>query len=95
MTRHIPITQPELAAVMAISGLVLGLLYFAALKRSVGLLVGGRCRLWPLALTLGRIGAAGAVLFVAARFGAAPLLAAFIGFLAARAVALRAERRAR
>ena len=95
MTRHIPITQPELMALVAISGLVLGLLYFAALKRSVGLLVGGKGWLGPLALTLGRIGAAVAVLFVAARFGAAPLLAAFIGFLTARAVALRAERRAR
>ncbi len=71
-----------------------GLLYFAALKRCVALLVGGQGWLGPLALTLGRIGAAAGILFVAAKLGAAPLLAVFIGFLMARAVALRAERRA-
>ena len=39
----------------------------------------------PLALTLGRIAAAVAFLGFAAKFGAAPLLAAFLGFLLARA----------
>ncbi|HVY57767.1 MAG TPA: ATP synthase subunit I [Xanthobacteraceae bacterium] len=94
MTHTHLIAHPELAALMALAGLVFGLIYFAALKRSVSLLVGGSGFLGPLALTLGRIGAAAALLVVAAKLGAAPLLAAFAGYLMARGVALRAERRA-
>ena len=71
----------------------LGLAYFAALKRSVALFVGRKGWFGLLALTLGRIGAAAGFLFVAAKLGAAPLLAAFIGFLTTRVLALRAERR--
>jgi hypothetical protein len=93
MTHTRLIAHPELIVMMALAGLIFGLLYFAILKRSVTLFVGGKGSFGPLALTLGRIGAAVAFLFVAAKFGAAPLLAAFIGFLTARALALRAERR--
>jgi N-ATPase, AtpR subunit len=78
---------------MAVAGLAFGVVYFASLKRSVTLFVGGRGWLGPLALILGRIGAAVAFLFIAAKLGAAPLPVAFIGFLMARALALRAERR--
>lgn len=94
MTHTELIAHPELTAIMAVAGLMFGLAYFMALKRSVALFVGGKGWLGPLALTLGRIGAAGGFLFVAAKLGAAPLLAAFVGFLMARALALRAERRA-
>jgi N-ATPase, AtpR subunit len=84
----------ELTFILALAGFALGLAYFVALKRSVALFVGGKGWFRPLALTLGRVGAAAGFLFVAAKLGAAPLLAAFIGFLTARALALRAERRA-
>jgi hypothetical protein len=94
MTHNTLIAHPELIVMMALAGLIFGLLYFATLKRSVALFVGGKGWFGSLALTLGRIGAAAAFLFVAAKLGASPLLAAFIGFLMARAVALRAEKRA-
>ena len=94
MTYNSLLAHPELVVMTALAGLMFGLLYFALLKRSVTLFVGGRSWLGPLALTLGRIGAAIAFLSVAAKLGAAPLLAAFVGFLMARALALRAERRA-
>jgi hypothetical protein len=88
------ITHPELTLLMTLAGLIFGLAYFAALKRSVTLLVGGKGWLGPLALTLGRIAAAAGFLFVAAKLGAEPLLGGFVGFLIARTMALRAERRA-
>jgi hypothetical protein len=44
-------------------------------------------------MTLGRVTAAGFLFAIAAKLGAAPLLAAFLGFLVARAAALRAARR--
>ncbi len=78
---------------MALTGAAFGLVYFAALDRTVALLAAGRGWLGPAALTFARIGAATLVLALIARLGAAPLLAAFLGFLAARAVALRARRR--
>lgn len=86
--------DPALTALMLVAGFAFGFVYFAALKRSVALFVGSTSWLGPLALTLGRIGAAIAFLFIAAKLGAAPLLAAFIGFLLARALALRAGKRA-
>jgi hypothetical protein len=83
-----------LVVFVAFAGLLFGLLYFAALKRSVTMLAGGKGWLGPLTLTLGRIGAAAGFLLVAAKLGAEPLLAAFVGFLVARALTLRLERRA-
>ena len=94
MTHNAFVVDPEFTLFMAVAGLAFGFVYFASLKRSVSLLVSGKGWLGPLALTLGRIGAAVGFLFVAAKFGAAPLFAAFIGFLMARALALRAGRRA-
>lgn len=84
----------ELAAMMAFAGIAFGLVYFAALRRTIALFTAGRGWLGLLAGTLGRIGAAVVFLAVAAKLGAAPLLAAFLGFLLARGVALRARRRA-
>jgi hypothetical protein len=77
----------------ASAGAAFGLVYFAALDRTVVLLAAGRGWLGPAALTFGRIAAATLFLALIARLGAAPLLAAFLGFLAARAVALCAARR--
>ena len=93
MTHNVLINHPGLAVVMAIAGCLFGWQYFAMLKHSVMLFVGGKGRRSLLALTLGRMGAAATFLFIVAKLGAAPLLAAFTGFLLARALALRAERR--
>jgi hypothetical protein len=82
-----------LVAGMIISGFAFGLLYFATLKRAAALLASGGGWMGPFGLTLGRIGAAVIFLLFAARLGAAALLAAFLGFLLARMLALRAERR--
>jgi hypothetical protein len=75
------------------AGLFVGACYFAALRRTVGLYAAGRGRL-AAALTVGRF--AGAIIFfgLAARQGALPLLSSLLGFLLARALALRAARRA-
>ena len=91
MTHNSLIAHPELSATTAFAGLLFGLLYFATLKHSVAMFVGRKGWLGPLALTLGRFGAAAGFLFVAAKLGAAPLLAAFIGFLIARALTLHAQ----
>ena len=82
-----------LATAWALGGFLFGLGYFIALRRTVDVFVGGQRRLLPMVLTLSRVAAAILLLGVAARFGALPLLAAFAGFLLARALALRAVRR--
>jgi len=78
----------------AAGGLLLGATYFAVLRRTADLFAAGGSRSLPVALTLGRF--AGATLFFAAavRFGALPLLGAFLGFLISRGLALRGSRRA-
>jgi hypothetical protein len=80
------------ASAWAAAGFGLGVGYFAALRRSVELYRTGGTHLVPTGLTLGRI--AGAILFfgLAVRFGALSLLAALLGFLLARSLALRAVR---
>ncbi|MCZ4331153.1 ATP synthase subunit I [Castellaniella denitrificans] len=93
MTHHMLSAHLESTALMALAGLLFGLLYFAALKRSVALLVDGKGWFVPLALTLGRLGAAVVFLLIAAKLGAVPLLGGFAGFLMARALVLRAQRR--
>jgi hypothetical protein len=78
---------------MALAGLAFGLVYFATLRRTIALFSAGRGWLAPAALTVGRLAAMAALLALAARLGAAPLLAAFGGVLAARFIALRVTRR--
>jgi hypothetical protein len=87
---HIPLV---VGLTMAGVGLVCGLVYFSILRRTAVLLSSGQGRFTPLALTLGRLALATFVLASAARMGAVPLLAAFAGFLLARALALRSPRR--
>ncbi|HUK07427.1 MAG TPA: ATP synthase subunit I [Stellaceae bacterium] len=79
---------------MAVAGVAFGLIYFAVLRRTSVLLAAGGGWTAPLAFTAARI--CGAVIFLtlAAELGAASLLAAFIGFLVARAIAVRVVRRA-
>lgn len=81
-----------LALTMALAGFAFGIAYFAALRRTVTLFAAGRGWLGPLLLTLARIAAAAILLAIVAKLGATALLAALLGFLVARAVALRFAR---
>ena len=85
--------QTGLTIAAAAAGLLFGRLYFAALKRCVASLVGGDGWVRPLALSVGRIGAAAIFLLIVAHWGAASLLGGLGGFLVARTLALRAQRR--
>lgn len=82
-------SMPGLAVAMGLAGFGFGLFYFAAVQRTAVLLAARKSWLGPLALTLGRIAAAAIFLALAAKLGGASLLSAFLGFLLARAVALR------
>lgn len=85
-------TCPSIAGTVfaaALMGFVFGIAYFIALRRTVSLFVasGGW---WELsALTLGRLVAIAVFFMLLARLGAVPLLAAFLGFLLARAATVR------
>jgi len=79
---------------MAVAGLTLGLGYFALLRRTVRLYGSGHRHLAPVALTVVRLAGAAVFLALAARLGALSLLAAFLGFLVARTVAVRRSQRA-
>jgi len=81
------------ASLWAVAGFGFGLFYFAALRRTVEGYRGGRSHLLPIALTLGRIAAAVLFFGSSAAHGVVPLLTAFLGFLLARSLALRAARR--
>jgi len=88
-------TTIALAAAMGLGGLLLGLAYFACLRRSVALLASDAGWARPVLLTLARLAAAAAAFAFAARWGGAvPLLAGFAGFLIARSVTLRQARSA-
>lgn len=82
------------ALTAALAGLAIGFLYFQVLRRTVDAFVGGRGWLLPAGLTLARIAAMAAILIGAAWLGPLPLLASFVGFLIARAIALRYVREA-
>ena len=86
-------TGVSLASAAALVGLVVGLVYFAALRRAVELYTKGRSGFTAIALTLGRIAVAIAFFGLAARLGALLLLSSFLGFLLARVLALRVARR--
>lgn len=81
-----------LAFAMAGSGFAFGLAYFVALRRTATVFAAGDGWIRPLALTLGRIMAAALFFTFAVQLGATSLLAAFAGFLMARATALRVVR---
>jgi hypothetical protein len=80
------------AAAALLAGFAFGLAYFIMLRRTVDLFATGRSRLMPAVLTVGRLGAAILFLAIATKSGALPLLGGFMGFLLARAAALRALR---
>ena len=78
----------------AFLGVNFGLVYFQALLRTAELFAGDRGWLVPAGLTLARV--VGAILFLAfvVQLGAIALLAAFLGFLLARMIALHSAGRA-
>ena len=86
-------SSASLALLAALLGLCVGIAYFRALRRTVDVLAGGRGWPGPLALTALRLGGAAVLFGLMARLGAMPLLGGFLGFLLARAIALRAMRR--
>lgn len=76
----------------AAAGLVVGCGYFAALRRGVGLIVARGAAVWSVLWVLVRVGGAALFFALVVRWGAMPLLAAFLGFLAARHLAVRTAR---
>lgn len=76
------------------AGLLFGLVYFRLLRINTRLWLDGPGPLAALLLHLARVAAAGALFLGAATQGAAPLLACFAGFMAARLIATRADRAA-
>lgn len=81
------------AGIALVGGAALGLLHFGTLRRTVDAFAGGRTAR-ALLMQLARLGLLAACLFVAARAGALPLLAAALGLLAGRAAIMHRERRA-
>lgn len=78
---------------LAIAGFVLGVTYFASLRRGVRLSIARHAWLPYILWALARIAAAALFFAFAVRWGVPALLAAFVGFLAARQLAVRAARR--
>lgn len=72
-------------------GALLGAGYFAALRLNVERYLSGRPPGPAVALHLGRLLLAGGGFVLIARAGAVPLLSALLGFLLARAQALRSR----
>ena len=76
-------------------GLLLGLAYFAALRRTIALFSVGRGWQTVLLLSLARVSLAVAAFFLVAQLGATPLISAAAGFLIARMICLRLAREPR
>lgn len=79
--------------VFAAMGFVVGMAYFASLRRVVQFVVARRAWSPYVLLGLARIAAAGLFFTFAARWGVPALLAAFAGFLAARQLAVHSAGR--
>jgi hypothetical protein len=86
------------ALVTAVPALALGAAagwaHFRMLRLAVECFVAGRGWRRAVVLSLGRFCAAGLMFWTAAQFGALPLLAAFLGFLVARRLAVAAAKEA-
>lgn len=82
----------RIPACLAAAGLAFGWAYFAVLRRAVSLYCAGDGALRAGALTIGRLAAAVAFFAAAAHLGALPLLAALLGFVVARMLAMREAR---
>jgi len=83
-----------LAVLFAAGGLAFGRGYFAALQRGIDAYAAQGAVVKSLLWMLARLAAAALFFVFAVRWGAWPLVAAFLGFLAARQIAVRPARRA-
>jgi hypothetical protein len=77
---------------LLVLGILLGLAYFRAVRLSAERFVQGRRVALAITLTLGRLLLLGGLLVLIVRQGALPLLAFALGFLVARALAMRRVR---
>ena len=93
MNSNTVLASVPLGLAMAFAGIAVGLVYFAALRRTSVLLTTSSGWMAPLAFTAVRIGGVVVFFALAAKLGAAPLMVAFAGFLSARAIAIRLVRR--
>lgn len=90
LAQHDPVGFAVIVCAWLSVGAALGALYFLTLRWNVHLFAAGRAPVLALALQLARFAAiAGVLAFVAAHFGALPLVVATAGILAARTVFLR------
>jgi F1F0 ATPase subunit 2 len=89
-TLPLPVTLP----VCFLGGLVLGYIYFRAVRETANLIVTQGHPLLGLALTLGRMAVLCAGFYLAVQAGGLALLVALAGVLAAKALMLRQTRRA-
>jgi hypothetical protein len=88
---HLPL--PLVLGVAFAGGLMLGFVYFRALRATADLIVGGGSPWLGLALTVARlVGIAGAF-YVAVQAGGLAVVAALAGVLCAKAVILRQTRK--
>ena len=93
MSAQIAGSSPWLTLLFPAMGAALGWGYFAALRHGVKLYVTRGAALKGSYWMLARLAGAAVFFAFAARFGAWPLLGAFIGFLAARQIAIGGVRR--
>lgn len=93
MSAQIADSSPWLTLLFSAMGVALGWAYFAALRHGVKLYVTGGTLLKGLYWMLARLAGAAVFFTFVVRFGVWPLLGAFIGFLAARQIAVRGVRR--
>ena len=77
-----------------IGGLLLGFVYFRAMRMTADLIVGQGNPLLGLALALGRLALLGLGFYLAVLAGALPLLAALAGVLAIKFLMVRKARKA-
>jgi N-ATPase, AtpR subunit len=87
---HLTAQNLALDAGWLAAGLIIGGIHFLTLRWNVWMLTAGRSLLPAMAIQFGRFAAIGIVLaFIAAYFGALPLLAATAGILGARMFIVR------
>lgn len=93
MSAELASPSPWLALLFSAGGTVLGWGYFTALRHGVKLYATPGALLKGVYWTIARLAVAALFFSFAVRFGAWPLLGAFIGFLAARQIAVRDARK--
>jgi hypothetical protein len=93
MTPYPTAADGWITPLFAVAGMAFGRAYFATLRRGVAAYAAGGAVRGCVGWLLARLIAAALFFAFAVHWGAWPLLAAFLGFLAARWIAVRAARR--